>query len=190
MTEQEYVKKESLARHIENSFGEISTPFVVREIRQFPATDVVPKSQYDLAVAEREANVKGFTAEVAELQSEIKVLKDSNMNLQELYQTEREKVAKAKEKVFEIGRALQSARAEIERLQSMNQAKLDMIHDIMIHDIRAELETARSEAIKEFAERLKAELTTGAAVMRVSTLDIINNLVKEMTGDAGKEDST
>lgn len=47
MAEQEYVNKESLARHIENSFGEISTPFVVREIRQFPAADIVPKSEVE-----------------------------------------------------------------------------------------------------------------------------------------------
>lgn len=40
--------------------------------------------------------------------------------------------------------------AEIERLNSMNQAKLDMIHDV-----RAELETAKSEAVREFAEKLK-----------------------------------
>ena len=39
----------------------------------------------------------------------------------------------------------------------------------------------RDEVIREFAERLKAELTTGAAVMRVSVLDIIDDLVKEMT---------
>ena len=37
--------------------------------------------------------------------------------------------------------------AEIERLQSMNQAKLDTIHDI-----REELENAKFEAIKEFSE--------------------------------------
>ena len=40
---------------------------------------------------------------------------------------------------------------------------------------------AKKEAVKEFAERLKKELTTGAAVMRISTLDIINGLVKEFT---------
>jgi len=38
-----------------------------------------------------------------------------------------------------------------------------------------------NEAIKEFADKLKEELTTGAAVMRVSTLDIIDRLVKEIT---------
>lgn len=65
--------------------------------------------------------------------------------------------------------------AEIERLQSMNQAKLDIIHDI-----RAELETAKSEAIKEFAERLKSEcfIDRGFAVMDYETID---TLVKEMT---------
>lgn len=40
---------------------------------------------------------------------------------------------------------------------------------------------AKKEAVKEFAERLKKELTTGAAVMRISTLDIINDLVQELT---------
>lgn len=40
---------------------------------------------------------------------------------------------------------------------------------------------AKKEAVKEFAEKLKKELTTGAAAMRVSTLDIINDLVKELT---------
>ena len=45
--------------------------------------------------------------------------------------------------------------------------------------------------IKEFAERLKTELTTGSAVMRVSTLDVIDDLVKEMTeGKAHEMQST
>lgn len=39
----------------------------------------------------------------------------------------------------------------------------------------------RVEAVKEFAERLKEELTTGAAIMRKSTLAIIDDLVKEFT---------
>ena len=39
----------------------------------------------------------------------------------------------------------------------------------------------RDKAIKEFAERLKAELTTGVGCMRVSTIVVIDSLVKEMT---------
>lgn len=42
------------------------------------------------------------------------------------------------------------------------------------------------EAIKEFAEKLKEELTTGAAVMRISTMDIINDVVKELTEETKK----
>lgn len=38
-------------------------------------------------------------------------------------------------------------------------------------------------AIKEFAERLKRELTTGKALMRISVLNIIDSLVKEMVGE-------
>lgn len=52
-------------------------------------------------------------------------------------------------------------------------------------DLNAEWEgkykNAKCEAIKEFAEKLKAEITTGCGVLRVSTIDIIDNLVKEMT---------
>lgn len=44
-----------------------------------------------------------------------------------------------------------------------------------------QLAEERNKAIKEFAERLKAELTTGAAIMRVSVLGIIDDLAKKMT---------
>lgn len=50
--------------------------------------------------------------EIAEYKSEIVILKDSNKNLQELYYTEREKVKKAKQKVINIAKALQSAKSE------------------------------------------------------------------------------
>ena len=43
------------------------------------------------------------------------------------------------------------------------------------------IKIVRERAIKEFAERVKEELTTGAGIMRVSALDIIDSLVKEMT---------
>jgi hypothetical protein len=36
-----------------------------------PTADVVSKSKYDLAVAEREANVKGFTEELAKVKAEV-----------------------------------------------------------------------------------------------------------------------
>lgn len=42
---EEYVNKESLAKHIDSRFGEISTPFVVREIRAFPTADVAPRAE-------------------------------------------------------------------------------------------------------------------------------------------------
>lgn len=48
---------------------------------------------------------------------------------------------------------IERQQAEIERLKSMNQAKLDTIHDL-----QEELSTAKAEAIKEFAERLKCRL--------------------------------
>lgn len=41
MSEKEYIEKEALVQHIDRTFGEISTPFVIREIRKFPKADVV-----------------------------------------------------------------------------------------------------------------------------------------------------
>ncbi len=51
-------------------------------------------------------------AEIEEQQSEIAILKDSNINLQELYYAEREKVKKAKSKVIDICKALKAAKTE------------------------------------------------------------------------------
>ena len=73
---------------------------------------------------------------------------------------------------------LQTAKAEIERLTSMNQAKLDMIHDL-----RAELETAKAEAIKEFAEKLKKKAICIGEGEDILWVEHIDNLVKEMVGD-------
>ena len=67
--------------------------------------------------------IKRQQAEIEELQSEITLLKQSNANLQELYQGEKEKVANAKQKVIDIAKALK---------------------------------TAKADAIKEFANRLKS----------------------------------
>ena len=50
-----------------------------------------------------------------------------------------------------------------------------------IYEETTGLKQAKDDAIREFAERLKTELTTGVAVMRISTIDTIDNLVKEMT---------
>jgi hypothetical protein len=44
-------------------------------IDKIPTADVVPKSKYDLAVAEREANVKGFTEELAKAKAEVERLR-------------------------------------------------------------------------------------------------------------------
>lgn len=86
-------------------------------------------------------------AELVEQRSELKILKDSNINLQELYQNEKEKVAKAKQKVIDIAKALK---------------------------------TAKSEAIKEFADKVIGLIYEADDINTVSEWQILN-LVKEMT---------
>lgn len=72
-------------------------------------------------------------------------------------------------------------KAEIERLRSMNRAKLATIHDLQI-----ELKTAKSEAIKEFAERLISVSHPYADTQMVFEIQI-KNLVKEMVGENNAE---
>ena len=72
-------------------------------------------------------------------------------------------------------------KAEIERLRSMNRAKLATIHDLQI-----ELKTAKSEAVKEFADRLIAVSHPYADTQMVFEIQI-KNLVKEMVGDNNAE---
>ena len=100
--------------------------------------------------------LKRQQVEIEELQSEITLLKQSNANLQELYQGEKEKVANAKQKVIDIAKALK---------------------------------TAKADAIKEFAERLKKEgyesieWSHGEHPYIVEFSDI-DNILWEMVGES------
>ncbi|MBQ8228589.1 MAG: hypothetical protein IJZ88_06200 [Clostridia bacterium] len=70
--------------------------------------------------------------------------------------------------------------AEIERLQKEN-TELDGANILLT----VTLQNAQSEARKEFAEMLKAYLLLSKAHdMSVVSLEVIDNLVKEMVGDA------
>ena len=93
------------------------------------------------------------------------------------------------ELVSEIFDLINRQKGEIERLQSMNQAKLDMIHDI-----RAELETAKSEAIREFAVTLISKINeldvyscdigygnTDRGYLASEVISTVTNSIKEMT---------
>lgn len=73
--------------------------------------------------------------------------------------------------------------SEIEKLQTMNLVKLDMIHDL-----QTELETAKTEAVKEFAEKLKELYETDGIItddMKVPIEVIranIDDVVEELVG--------
>lgn len=71
---------------------------------------------------------------------------------------------------------INSQKAEIELLKFENK-KLHETNNALNYQVDV---WSPNEAIKKFAERLKAELTTGAGTMRGSVLNIIDSLVKEM----------
>lgn len=97
---------------------------------------------------------------------------------------------------------LKRQKTEIERLKSMNQAKLDCIHDLQKKNeiLSRNADTAfqdglnerrdlfapeiKSEAYKEFAEKLKEEwFCNGYDSPDVDFDDFISNLLKEMVGE-------
>ena len=97
---------------------------------------------------------------------------------------------------------LNRQKTEIERLKSMNQAKLECIHDLQKENeiLSRNADTAfqdglnerrdlfapeiKSEAYKEFAEKLKEEwFCNGYDSPDVDFDDFISNLLKEMVGE-------
>lgn len=80
---------------------------------------VATRAFYDL--------IKRQQAEIEELQSEITLLKQSNANLQELYQGEKEKVANAKQKVIDIAKALKTAKADA--IKEFAERVVDLIYE-------------------------------------------------------------
>ncbi len=84
--------------------------------------------------------------------------------------------------------------AEIERLKKIGDDKTSEVlrHDASIRELHKQLETARSEAIKEFAWRLKNRLTPypeAPFCEMVGSLDI-DALVEEMTEDNNESQNT
>ena len=91
-------------------------------------------------------------------------------------------IIKALGKDMDLIDLIERQQAEIERLKSMNQSKRDIIHDI-----RADLETAKAESVKEFAEEVKMQFYREFDEIIPSIMaDAIDNLVKEFT--EGKND--
>lgn len=97
---------------------------------------------------------------------------------------------------------LKRQKTEIERLKSMNQAKLDCIHDLQNENeiLSRNADTAfqdglnerrdlfapeiKAEAYKEFAERLKSYLLLNKkGEMSVISFENVDNLLKEMVGE-------
>lgn len=63
--------------------------WAIKMIKNMPTADVVPKSKYDLAVAEREANVKGFTEELAKVKTNVasKIFEDIEREINDALQS-------------------------------------------------------------------------------------------------------
>ena len=93
-----------------------------------------------------------------------------------------------KEKAISI---INRQKAEIERLKKIGDDKTSEVlrHDASIRELHKQLETAKAEAIKEFAERLYDNIK----YIPDEDLDIeyeINNLVKEMTEENNESQNT
>ena len=96
----------------------------------------------------------------------------------ELEQDEVNRAATMREKTLRI---IEEKQAEIERLKIENQAFRSAANSYKLH-----YNEARTEAIKEFAERLKNEInirTTYSREQDKNVMRMIDNLVKELISD-------
>ena len=122
----------------------------------------------------QKAEIETYSQNIKQLTSDHRILQQSFDNVKGLYEKEKAKVEKAKEKCIALMKELQTAKIEIERLQHKN---AELQHEIL---------SCKSEAVKEFAERLKRNYEKplfyiGGYNDFIRTVD---NLVKEMAGDA------
>ena len=84
-------------------------------------------------------------------------------------------------------------KADVEELKAVADAELDTIHDIgedyerVLEEEPILIQKAKAEAIKEFAERLKSQFHISCDYTCNYVRAVINDLVKEMTENEGKE---
>ena len=150
-----------------------------KAISEYAAEDVGSLEYFKLIITildlfnRKQAEVEKQSQNFKELVSDYRVLQQSFDNLKGLYEDEKSKVEKAKERCIYFAKELQTAKAEIERLKYNLEAVLNERAD-------------HSEAIKEFAELVKAnkDVLFNNMFSGFHFNVIINSLVKEMVGDA------
>jgi DNA repair exonuclease SbcCD ATPase subunit len=131
----------------------------------------------------KQVKIHKLLKELNQVQDYYEILKAKNERLHEVINGFEEQSHKELLKFVALSEKYTDAKAEIERLQS-EKAKLHKLIPKMIKE-------AKSEAIKEFAERLEESAFdcdvslgygNGCYVKAVTTIEI-DNLVKEMVGD-------
>ena len=158
------------------------------------ALDLINRQQemLDAAIAGQETLQKALAdkdREAAELNSDLKLLKNNHEHLKTIFDETVEKNKRLRDKVVgltaekdrlietfgecqaEATKALAEKDKEIKRLNNNISAMAVTMHNCA--------KATRAEAIRAFAERLKTELSFGKYIQA----DQIDNLVKEMVGD-------
>lgn len=84
-----------------------------------------------------------------------------------------------------VSRVIHEAQADFYLIEVCARCKCYIEHDT-IHDLQAELYNAKSEAVREFADRLKDKVSYFPCAMgdykEYLTIDVIDNLVNKMVG--------
>lgn len=150
----------ALETHIELREKEICTPETPLELLKL-ILDLINRQKAELAKKDTDINIlirkkEALRDEIAELQR-----KNSELKIE----------------LKAMRGSANSYKAEVERLQSCNKMCVEAMGDQEI-----ELATAKSEAIKEFADRLKKIIAWNFLFALCKQLcELIDNLVKEMT---------
>ena len=110
------------------------------------------------------------------------------LNLFDLINRQKAIIEKSEKVEHFADKTIETANAEIERLKK----KVEELSEVLSDSIRIRYKEVQSEAVKEFAERLKEKsgkvemVCSGALVQRDYTISekTLDNLLKEMVGDS------
>ena len=100
----------------------------------------------------------------------------------DLINRQKSEIDSAKAKIEICAEVIERQDKEIERLQK----KVEELSEVLSDSIRIRYKEAQSEAVKEFAERLKTEIDirpTHSKKQNECVFFLIDNLVKEMVGE-------
>lgn len=149
-------------------------------LNALPEIPAVPLEVHERMKRELNEEIEKQSQNIKVLVSDHRTLQQSFDNLKSLYEAEKAKVEKAKEKCIYFANEVHKARAETDRMTALAAEWKDAAYTYADN-----IDRIKAEAIKEFAERIDTHFKGSGIhwLYEASLKQRIDNLVKEMAGE-------